>query len=61
MNMLLRMKDIPFIERTTITTKHGKWFAKDGLSEEDKEKLLRLDEAIYQSSGRHLISNYKDL
>lgn len=59
--MLLRMQDLPFLNRTTITTGDGKWLAKDGLSEEDKEKLRRMDEIKYQSSGVHLIANYKDL
>lgn len=59
--MLLRMEDLSFLARTTIKTEDGKWLAKDDLSDEDRKKLLDLDEWKYWSSGIHLISNYEDL
>lgn len=59
--MLLRMEDLSFLDRTTITTEDGKWLARDDLSEEDKEKLRDLDNWKYWSSGSHFVANYKDL
>lgn len=61
MSMLLRMKDLSFLDRTTVTAEDGKWLAKKDISEEDKKRLLAMDEAKYLSSGAHLISNYEEL
>lgn len=61
MSMLLSMEDLSFLDRTTVTTKDGGWLAKDDLSEDDRKRLLALEELKYWSSGTHLISNYEDL
>ena len=59
--MLLTLGDMNFLSKTTVKEADGQLVAKDGLSEEEKERLLDIDEINFTTYGEHLIKNHRDL
>lgn len=59
--MLLTFGDMDFLSKTTVKEDDGQLVAKDGLSEEEKERLLDIDEINFTTYGKHLIKNHRDL
>lgn len=59
--MLLTLGDMDFLSKTTEEGKNGLLISKTGLLEEEKERLLDIDERNLTTYGAHLILNYRDL
>lgn len=59
--MLLTLGDMDFLSKTTVGGADGLLVAKDGLSEEEKERLLDIDEMNFITYGEHLIKNHSEL
>ena len=55
--MLLKLKQLQLLE----TDGDEKYKARADLTEAQKEELLKLDAAIFEVYGEHLITNYKTL
>lgn len=55
--MLLKLKQLQLLEADGA----GKCKGKEDLTEAQKEELLKLDAAIFEVYGEHLITNYKTL
>ena len=53
--MLLTLQDMNFLSKTTEEENDGKLIAKAGLSEEEKKRLLDIDEINFITYGEHLI------
>lgn len=59
--MLLTLGDMDFLSKTTVEDDDGLFVAKEGLSNEEKEKLLDIDDANFMTYGEHLIKNHSEL
>lgn len=59
--MLLTLGDMDFLSKTTEKDKDGLLVAKADISEEEKERLLGIDEMNLITYGVHLIKNHRDL
>ena len=59
--MLLTLYDMIFISQATFGDKNGQLVAKADLLEEEKERLLDIDERNLITYGAHLILNYREL
>jgi hypothetical protein len=59
--MLLTMKEMRFIATVTEPDGEKQYCAKQDLTEQQKEKLLEIDELNVLTYGEHLISNDKEL
>lgn len=59
--MLLTLDDMNFISQATFGGKNGQLVAKTDLLEEEKERLLDVDERNLITYGEHLILNHIDL
>lgn len=59
--MLLTLGDMDFLSKRTEKGKNGLLVAKTGLLEEEKERLLDIDERNLMPYGAHLILNHRDL
>lgn len=58
--MLLTISQMKFLAKVS-EEKDGKVIAKSGLSNEEVEELLEIDEANFLLYGEHLIENYNEL
>lgn len=59
--MLLTLDDMNFISQATFVGKNGQHVAKTDFLEEEKERLLDIDERNLITYGVHLILNHRDL
>lgn len=59
--MLLTLDDMNFISQATFGGQNGQLVAKTDLLEEEKERLLDVDERNLITYGAHLILNHRDL
>lgn len=59
--MLLTLGDMDFLSKTTEEDNDGLFVAKADISEEEKERLLDIDEMNFITYGVHLIKNHRDL
>lgn len=50
-----------FLQKTTVKGADGMRYAKKGLSEKDRKRLVFLDEMNFLTKGEHLISNFEEL
>lgn len=59
MNMLLTYEQMKYLEPDGEDT--YKFIGKDEATDEEKEKLVELDESFVDLYGKHMVTNYKDL
>lgn len=59
--MLLTLDNMSFISQATFVGKNGQHVAKTDFLEEEKERLLDVDERNLITYGVHLILNHRDL
>lgn len=59
--MLLTLDDMNFISQATLNGSNGQLVAKTDLLEEEKERLLDIDERNLTTYGAHFILNHRDL
>ena len=59
--MLLRIKDMLFLSTVLEQDTEGNDIAKQGLTEEERKRLLGIDEANYLCYGEHMIKNYEEI
>lgn len=53
--MLLTLEDMDFLSKTTEEDNDGLFVAKADISEEEKQKLLDIDNMNFMTYGEHLI------
>lgn len=59
--MLLRLKDMYFLSTVLEKDAEGNDIAKKGLTEEERNRLLGIDEANFLCYGEHMIKNYDEI
>lgn len=59
--MLLTLKEMLFLSTVLEKDAEGNDIAKKGLTEEERKKLLGLDEENFWCFGKHMIKNYDEI
>lgn len=59
--MLLGYKDMAFLSEVVIKDNQGRHYARKGLTKEQKEKLLGIDEMFFITEHEHYLVNYHEL
>lgn len=59
--MLLGYREMMFLSEVVVKDDQGRRYARKGLTNEQKEKLLSIDELSLITDGKHYIANYHEL